>query len=215
MNPDHTMRPRPATKTSPAAIPSALRTRRSIPPDTLAHSSTVPTRQASVAALALFLRLALVNVNSPPAPGSSCRRVPPTTALHLPPRPKSRHLHSQAGWINSTLGTTIQEGQFVIWLIVLPFAGVFIAALIMKRGIRLWISIAIASLAILVGATCLHTFAVEPSSRIDEQECVGATAIAWLIAFIWSAQCVGFLLKLIGQIREGNVDDEDRHHIRL
>ncbi|MBY3033160.1 hypothetical protein HF265_29425 [Rhizobium leguminosarum] len=103
----------------------------------------------------------------------------------------------------------------MIWLIVLPFAGVFIAALIMKRGIRLWISIAIASLAILVGATCLHTFAVEPSSRIDEQECVGATAIAWLIAFIWSAQCVGFLLKLIGQIREGNVDDEDRHHIRL
>jgi hypothetical protein len=44
---------------------------------------------------------------------------------------------------------------------------------------------------------------------------VGATAIAWLIAFIWSAPCVGFLLKLIGQIREGNVDDEDRHHIRL
>ncbi|MGO7171506.1 hypothetical protein AB9F46_03865 [Rhizobium leguminosarum] len=103
----------------------------------------------------------------------------------------------------------------MIWLIVLPFAGVFIAALIMKRGIRLWISIAIASLAILVGVICLHTFAVEPSCRINEQECVGATAIAWLIAFIWSAPCVGFLLKLIGQIREGNVADENRHHIRL
>jgi len=92
----------------------------------------------------------------------------------------------------------------VIWLVVLPFAGVFIAALIMKRGIRLWISIAIAGLAILVGAICLYAFAVEPSCRIDEQECVGATAIAWLI-----------LLKFIGQIREGSVDDEDRDHIRL
>ncbi|WP_155257469.1 hypothetical protein [Rhizobium leguminosarum] len=103
----------------------------------------------------------------------------------------------------------------MIWLVVLPFAGVFIAALIMKRGIRLWISVAIAGLAILVGAICLYAFAVEPSCRIDEQECVGATAIAWLIAFIWSAPCVGFLIKLIGKIREGNVDDEDRHHIRL
>ncbi|MGO6966924.1 hypothetical protein [Rhizobium leguminosarum] len=109
MNPDQTMSPRLATKTSPAAIPSASRTRRTIPPDTFAHSSTDPTRQAPVA-----------------APSLSSRAV-----------------------------------------------------------------------------------------GFDEQAYVGATTITWAIAFIWNAPCIEFLFKFIAQIREGNVDDEDRHHIRL
>ncbi|MBB2752546.1 UNVERIFIED_ORG: hypothetical protein GGI57_003249 [Rhizobium aethiopicum] len=89
----------------------------------------------------------------------------------------------------------------IIWLTLLPFAAIFIAALIMGQGRRLWISIAIASSALVVGALCLYDIVVRASCEIGESECVGATATAWLIAFVWSAPTLGFVLKLVAQIR--------------
>ncbi|WP_210202693.1 hypothetical protein [Rhizobium sp. J15] len=94
----------------------------------------------------------------------------------------------------------------VLWLMALPFAAVFVAALIMAQGARLWISIAIAGAAVLAGAIFLYIFALEPSCRINEEECLGATAMAWFVAFVWSAPCVGFVLKLLRIIREGSID---------
>jgi hypothetical protein len=89
----------------------------------------------------------------------------------------------------------------LICLASLPFAAVCIAALIVERGIRLGISIAIASSALTIGALCLHAVVVEPSCRINESECLGATATAWLIAFPWIAPSIGFVLRLAGKIR--------------
>ncbi|MDR9771620.1 hypothetical protein RJJ65_02905 [Rhizobium hidalgonense] len=98
----------------------------------------------------------------------------------------------------------------MIWLTLLPFAAVFIATLIMGQGSRLWISIAITSSALVVGALCLYEIGVKASCEIDESECLGATATAWLIAFVWGAPTLGFILKLATQIRSRGRDDDGR-----
>ncbi|PDT00939.1 hypothetical protein CO666_27795 [Rhizobium chutanense] len=89
----------------------------------------------------------------------------------------------------------------MIWLTLLLFAAIFIATLMMGQGRRLWISIAITSSALVVGALCLYEIVVRASCEIDESECLGATATAWLIAFVWSAPTIGFTLKLAAHIR--------------
>lgn len=93
-----------------------------------------------------------------------------------------------------------------LWLMALPFTAVFFAALIMRPGVRLWISIAVAGVAVSAGAVSWYAYALEPSCRIDQQECLGATATAWFVIFVWSAPCVGFILKLLRIIRESSID---------
>jgi hypothetical protein len=93
--------------------------------------------------------------------------------------------------------------MMLFWIASLPFIAVFIAALAIDRAKNFWLPIAIAGVSLTAGALCLHAIVVAPSCMTDESECLGATAIAYLVAFFWCAPSIGFGLRLYSHLRFG------------
>ena len=91
----------------------------------------------------------------------------------------------------------------LFWIASLPFAAVFLAALAIGRGRRVWLPVALAGVSLAAGAACLRAIVLTPSCEIAESECMGAMATVYLIAFLWCAPAIGLALRLFDHMRSG------------
>ncbi|WP_416066613.1 hypothetical protein ACK9YZ_10960 [Rhizobium sp. ZK1] len=91
----------------------------------------------------------------------------------------------------------------LFWIASLPFIAVFIAALAIGRSKSFWLPIAVAVFSLATDALCLHTIVVAPTCVTGESECLGVTAIAYLIAAFWCAPSIGFGLRRYSHVRFG------------
>lgn len=85
-------------------------------------------------------------------------------------------------------------------VIFLPCVIVAVSAVIVKSGTRIWTPTLTACTAVLVGAFYLRRGVIE-SCIIDESECLGATAFAWIIAIFWGLFCAGFAVCFVSAMR--------------
>lgn len=78
----------------------------------------------------------------------------------------------------------------------LPCVAILISALIMRRGVWTWMSLALTVLSLSIAMMYLRQ-GVAQSCQIDESECLGATATFYLVVTLWSAFVIVFLVRLV------------------
>ena len=78
----------------------------------------------------------------------------------------------------------------------LPCIAIFASTLIVRHGFRTWISLLVVGAALGLALSPLR-LGVAQSCRIDESECVGATAYYYLVVALWTPFVIVFLSRII------------------
>jgi len=78
----------------------------------------------------------------------------------------------------------------------LPCIAIFASTLIVRHGFRTWISLLVVGAALGLALSPLR-LGVAQSCRIDESECVGATAYYYLVLALWTPFVIVFLSRII------------------
>lgn len=77
-----------------------------------------------------------------------------------------------------------------------PCAAMLISACIMRRGFRTWISLLLACSTVVIAAFELRS-GFKQTCEIAESECVGVTAIVYLILALWGMFAIALLFRLV------------------
>ena len=78
----------------------------------------------------------------------------------------------------------------------LPCIAIITFTLIVRQGFRTWMSLLVVGAALGLALSPLR-LGVAQSCRIDESECVGATAVYYLVLALWTPFVIVFLGRII------------------